>query len=155
MSREMNIATQEKAAQHLNAGEIDAAVETMFAPDAVDHDPAPGQGPGREGFRTFFHNLITAFPDAHLEPAILVADENHVCLAYTLTGTHQGDFQGVAPTGKRITVRGVQIGRFEGGQIVERWGSTDELGIMQQIGAVFSSGGQPSLTDKLKAAFKP
>jgi predicted ester cyclase len=85
----------------------------------------------------------------------VVADEDYVCLAYTLSGTHQGDFQGVAPTGKRITVRGMQIGRFEGGQIVERWGSTDELGIMQQLGAVPSTGGQPSLTDKLKAALKP
>lgn len=154
MSRETNIATQEKAAQHINAGEIDAAVDTMFAPDAVDHDPAPGQGPGREGFRTFFHTLVAAFPDARLEPATLVADDDHVSLAYTLSGTHQGEFQGVAPTGQRIEVRGMQIGRFANGQIVERWGSTDELGIMQQIGAVPVPGGEPSLVDHVKAAFR-
>lgn len=59
-----------------------------------------------------------------------------VCLAYTLTGTHQGEFQGIAPTGRRIEVRGVQIGRFENGKIVERWGSTDELGIMRQLGVM-------------------
>ena len=48
--------------------------------------------------------------------------------------THQGEFQGVEPTGDRIEVRGIQIGRFENAKIVERWGSSDELGIMQQIG---------------------
>ena len=49
-------------------------------------------------------------------------------------GQHRS-LQGVAPTGKRIEVRGVQIGRFENGKIVERWGSTDGAGIMQQLGA--------------------
>ena len=57
-------------------------------------------------------------------------------MAYTLTGTHDGEFMGVAPTGKKIEINGIQIGRFENGKIVERWGSSDELGIMQQIGAV-------------------
>ena len=56
-------------------------------------------------------------------------------MAYTLTGTHEGGFQGIAATGKKIEVRGLQIGRFENGQIVERWGSSDELGILQQLGA--------------------
>ncbi|MDQ3153399.1 MAG: hypothetical protein M3R63_17375 [Actinomycetota bacterium] len=51
MTRETNIATQENAARHINAGEIDVGVDTLFAVDAVDHDPAPGQGAGREGFR--------------------------------------------------------------------------------------------------------
>ncbi|MGH3565722.1 MAG: ester cyclase [Pseudonocardia sp.] len=154
MSRETNIATQEKAAEYLNAGDVDAAVDMLFAEDAVDHDPAPGQGPGREGYRTFFRTLAQAFPDAKLEPAAMVADDEYVCLAYTLTGTHQGDFLGVAPTGRRIEVRGVQIGRFSNGQIVERWGSTDELGIMQQLGAVPVPGGELSLVDQVKAAFK-
>lgn len=133
MSKNANIAAQESLAENVNAGKIDAAVES-FAENAVDHDPAQGQGPGREGFKTFFTDLTRSFPDAHIEPAQLVADETHVAVAYTLTGTHRGDFHGVAPTGKTIEVRGVQIGRFEDGQIVERWGSSDELGILEQLG---------------------
>lgn len=150
MSREQNIATQEKAAAHINAGEIDVAMDTLFAVDAVDHDPAPGQGPGREGFRGFFHTLTAGFPDAHLEPQTMVVDDENVAFAYTLTGTHRGEFNGVAPTGKRIEVRGLQIGRFSGGQIIERWGATDEAGIMQQIGA--APGADEGLVDKLKGA---
>ena len=134
MSREDNIAAQEHLAEKINAGEIEAAVES-FAEDAVDHDPAPDQGPGREGFKQFFEALTSAFPDAHLEPEQIVSDDDNVAIAYTLTGTHEGDFQGIAPTGRKIEIRGVQIGRFEDGKIVERWGSSDELGILKQLGA--------------------
>ena len=123
MSVEQDTSTQEMAASLLNSGDIDEFVGTLFAVDAIGHDPAPGQGPGREGFRSFFRTLTTAFPDAHLEPLVNVADEDKIAFAYTLTGTHQGEFRGLAATGKRIEVRGLQIGRFEDGQIVERWGS--------------------------------
>jgi steroid delta-isomerase-like uncharacterized protein len=140
MSREENVAPQWRAVEHLNSGDIDSAME-LFAADAIDRDPAPGQSPGREGFREFFRALASAFPDAHFQPAHLVADDDHVCVAYTITATHKGPFQSIAATNKRIEVRGVQIGRFENAQIVERWGSTDELGIMQQIGAIPVSGG--------------
>ena len=151
MSREQNTATQEKAAGQFNSGQVDEGVDTLFAQDAVDHDPAPDQGAGREGFRTFFRSLSTAFPDFHLEPQTMVVDDDQVAFAYTLTGTHQGEFQGVAPTGNKIEVRGLQIGRFENGQIVERWGMSDQMGIMQQIGAGPDSDG-PGLMDKLKGA---
>jgi len=133
LSREDNIATQEKLGEGVNAGNPAIAHEA-FAPDAVDHDPAPDQGPGAAGFEQFFTALTTAFPDAHIEVEHMVADDDNVCIAYTLSGTHQGDFQGVAPTGKSISVRGVQIGRFEDAKIVERWGSTDEVGILTQLG---------------------
>ncbi len=133
MSKQDNIAAQEHLASNINSGNIDVAVES-FAQEAVDHDPAPGQGAGRDGFKAFFQSLTSAFPDAHIEPAQMVADEENVAIAYTLTGTHQGEFNGIAPTGKRIEVRGVQIGRFADGKIVERWGSSDELGILKQLG---------------------
>lgn len=138
MPRDTNIAAQEHLVENVNAGNIDAAVES-FAPDAVDHDPAPGQPAGREGFKAFFTELTAAFPDAHIEPAHLVADDDNVAVAYTLTGTHEGEFQGIAATGRKIEVRGLQIGRFENGQIVERWGSSDELGILQQLGVTLAS----------------
>lgn len=136
MSREGNIAAMENAVEFINSGETDVGVNMLFAEDAIDHDPAPGQASGREGFRNFFQTLTSAFPDAHLEPAHMVADDEHVSLAYTLSGTHQGDFNGIAPTGRGFKVRGVEICRFHEGQIVERWGSTDELGIMTQLDAV-------------------
>jgi steroid delta-isomerase-like uncharacterized protein len=149
MSKADNIAAQEQLAQNINSGNIDAAL-LAFAPDAVDHDPAPDQPAGRDGFKAFFTELGNAFPDAKLEPVHVVADDENVAVAYTLTGTHEGEFQGIAPTGAKIEVRGLQIGRFENGQIVERWGSSDELGILQQLGAEpTAKSGLAKLADKL------
>ncbi|MCD2191267.1 ester cyclase [Actinomycetospora soli] len=132
-SRDDNIATQEKAAERLNAGDVDAGVDIMFAPDAVDHDPAPFQEQGREGYRRFFHYLISAFPDFTITPQRMVADDDTIAFAYTLTGTHRGEFEGVAATGRRIEVRGLQLGRFENGQIVERWGATDMASLLSRL----------------------
>jgi steroid delta-isomerase-like uncharacterized protein len=151
MSIEENVATQENATSLFNGGDVDAFVDTLFAVDAIDHDPAPDQGPGREGYRTFFRSLTTAFPDAHLEPVVTVVAGDKIAFAYTLTGTHKGDFKGIAPTGKRVEVRGLQIGRFESGQIVERWGSSDDLGILEQIGA--TPRGEESVEYKMKNLF--
>ena len=60
--------------------------------------------------------------------------DDNVAFAYTLTGTHDGPFQGHDATGRKIEVRGMQISRFADGLLVERWGSSDELGIMSQLG---------------------
>lgn len=137
MSREQNITAQEHLGELINAGAFDRLGE-VFAENAVDHDPAPGQGQGAAGFRKFWTELGTGFPDAHIEPQTLVADDEQVAIAYTLTGSHEGEFLGVPATGKRIEARGIQVGRFSDGMIVERWGSSDVLGMLQQLGATVS-----------------
>ena len=128
------IAATKRFGEIVNTGAFDAFPDVVSG-GCVDHDPAPGQGSGPEGFRTFFTGLRAAFPDMKVEPQTMVSENDKVAFAYTLTGTHQGDFLGVTATGKSIEVRGMQIGRFEDGKMVERWGSSDELGILKQIGA--------------------
>lgn len=67
----------------------------------------------------------------------MVADEDNVAIAYTMTGTQEGSFQGIPATGKKIKARGMQIAKFDSdARIKERWGSSDQLGILQQIGAI-------------------
>ncbi len=139
MSQQENIATQQKMGEAINSGNFDA-LKQAFASNVKDHDPAPDQGPGPEGFAQFFRALRSAFPDLAVAVDHLVGDEDNVAIAYTMTGTHKGNFQGMAPTGKKIRARGVQIARFEHGKIVERWGSSDELGILKQIGAAVEPG---------------
>ena len=55
-------------------------------------------------------------------------------MAYTISGTHEGEFMGIAPTGERMSVRGCEIVKFRDAKVVERWGSSDEMGIMTQLG---------------------
>ncbi|MGI8721500.1 MAG: ester cyclase [Geodermatophilaceae bacterium] len=133
MSRETNVAAQEKFGEAINSAKFEA-FDDVVAPDSVDHDPAPGQGPGPAGYRAMFAELRTAFPDLKVEVEHLTATDDDVALAYTATGTHDGELQGHAPTGKQVSFRGVQIGRFENGKLVERWGSSDQLGMLSQLG---------------------
>jgi len=133
MSKDQNIAAQQRMGEAINAGDLDALDEVM-SPDVVDHDPAPDQPAGTQGFKEFFTTMRTAFPDLHVDVEHLVADDENVAFAYRITGTHQGEFQGIAPTGQRVDARGVQISRFVDGRITERWGSSDEAGIIKQLG---------------------
>ena len=135
MSQQENIAAQQKFGEAVNSGNL-SMLRDIVAPDAVDHDPAPNQGMGPEGFISYFTELRTAFPDLKIAVDHMVADDDNVAFAYTVTGTHDGPLMGFAPTGRKISARGMQITRFENGKQVERWGSSDQLGIMQQIGAV-------------------
>ena len=130
-----NVAAQQAFGEAVNTGDL-AALDDLVSPTCVDHDPAPGQAAGAAGFQAMFGDMRTAFPDLAVAVETLVADGDKVAFAYTLTGTQQGPFQGHAPTGKPVSVRGVQISRFEDGKLVERWGSSDELGIMKQLGLV-------------------
>jgi steroid delta-isomerase-like uncharacterized protein len=134
MSKSESVAAAQRFGEIVNSGEFDKFAEVV-APNSVDHDPAPGQAPGPGGYMAFFSTMRKAFPDMKVVVEHLVADGDDVAFAYTLTGSHKGDFQGVAPTGKPIKIRGMQIARFENGRMVERWGSSDELGLLKQIGA--------------------
>jgi steroid delta-isomerase-like uncharacterized protein len=118
----------------VNSGNFDVFDEVVD-PNVVDHNPAPDQRPGLEGYKQFFGMMRAAFPDFEVTPEHMTATDEDVALAYTATGTHEGEFLRVASTGRRITARGVQIARFRDGKMVERWGSSDELNILQQLGA--------------------
>ena len=133
MSQEANIAAQQKFGDAVNGGALDL-LDDLVAEDAVDNDPAPGQGPGPAGYKAFCGEMIAAFPDLHIEVERLVANDTDVAFAYTLTGTHQGPFMGHSASGKKFSVRGAQISRFENWILVERWGSSDQQGMLEQLG---------------------
>lgn len=132
MSREANLEAQKRMGELIVGGQIDQ-LDEVFADDVVDHDPGPKQGPGVQGIKDFWHTFRTGFPDVNLEAENLVADEDHVAVVLTVTGTHKGPFQGMEPSGKSFSVRGIQVARFENGKAVERWGATDEATLMKQI----------------------
>ncbi len=134
MSKDTNQAVLERAVELVNAGSVAEGVTTLFAEDAVDHDPAPGQGPGRAGFLAFFGALSAAFPDLRMTTRYLIADDEHVSMAFTVSGTHRGEFHGIPPSGRSFKVNGVEIFRFVDGQVTERWGLTDDMGILSQLG---------------------
>lgn len=134
MSKEVNLQTLSKFAEAVNTGKFDLFKETVSA-ENIDHDPARGQVPGPEGYRAFFEGLRVAFPNLNVALDTLVADEDSIAIAYTLTGTQSGPLMGIAPTGRKMRIRGLQISKFKDGRMVERWGSSDELGMLHQLGS--------------------
>lgn len=136
MSKEANIATQKKMGEIVNSYKFERLIE-VFAPNVKDHDPADDQDPGSQGFVQWFTQFHSAFPDFKIAVEHMVADEDNVAFAYTITGTQDGPFNGIPATGKKIKVRGMQISKFNSdAKIVERWGASHEVGILQQIGAM-------------------
>jgi steroid delta-isomerase-like uncharacterized protein len=133
MSKEQNTQALGKFAEAANTGKFELFDESV-APDCVDHDPAPGQGPGPKGYRAFFTEMRTAFPDLKADLVALVADDESIAFAYTLSGTHKGPLMGIPAMGKKVSIRGVQFSKFRDGKMVERWGSSDQLGMLQQLG---------------------
>ncbi len=118
----------------------DAAIE-IIAVDFVAHHPAFPQGIlGPEGMMQTTSMFRAGFPDLRYEPEDLVCEGDKVAVRWTARGTHNGPFMGVPPTGRPVTVTGIDIFRVNGNQLVEAWVNSDFLGLMQQIGAVPSPG---------------
>jgi predicted ester cyclase len=111
-------------------------VDRYLAPEFVNHDPFPGFAPDREGLRQTAQVFRQAFPDWHAGQEAHIAEGDLVAERFTARGTHQGELLGVAPTGREVVLAGINIFRVQDGKLVERWGRTDDLGFLQQLGIV-------------------
>lgn len=117
----------------LNGGRLDL-LDRMIGADYVEHNPAPGQAAGAAGVRARIETLRAAFPDLRFVLEDLVGEGDIVAARYQWQGTHQGAFLGVAPTQRRLTVRGMDFYRLHGGLVVEHWDNVDEFGMLTQLG---------------------
>jgi predicted ester cyclase len=114
--------------------------DELIAPDFVIYDAPPGMQHGGEGFRQVVAMFRTGFPDLHVTFEEEFADGDVVIHRGYVTGTHQGEFQGVPPTGKQVKMKTLDIWRVANGKAVENWVQMDMLGLMQQLGVVPSLG---------------
>ena len=109
-----------------------------FADDLMTADAVivlPGRGEvSKEQFKAFAMSLRGAFPDWHSTPEDLIAEGEWVAERWTGRGTHRGDFQGIAPTGRRVVVPGFVFYRITSGKIVEFRGLFDGLSMLHQLG---------------------
>ena len=135
MSAEENKAIVRRAYEAINQKNLDA-LDEMVASDIIDHDPAPGQGPGLEGVKQYFSSMHTAFPDVQMNIDDMIAEGDKVVARGTWNGTHEGEFMGIPAIGRRVTVSQIDIARCADGRMVEHWGQSDALGLMQQLAVV-------------------
>ena len=107
-------------------------VEEFFAPQFVSHNTPPGLPEGVEGVKAFFGMFRDALSDLDVTIDDLIADGDRVAVATTTTGVHDGDLLGIAPTGRRVAVTGIDLVRVDG-RIVEHRGLTDTVGLLRQL----------------------
>ena len=128
----------------VSKGNLDL-IDEIFAPDFVAHE-ADQDIRGPEGVRQFIVMLRAAFPDLHVTVEDVLAEGDKVVQRWSGHGSHQGELMGLPPSGKRISVAGITISRFEDGKVAEEWELYDMMGMMQQLGAL------PSSTEQQEAA---
>ncbi len=123
-----NKAIARRVYELIATGNLDR-VEEVVDPEADDNErPSCDDLPKPkliDTFRQFATEVHTAFPDTRIEVEDMIAEEDKVTARVTMSGTHQREFQGIAPTGNRVQVRAIDIFRIMNGKIVEHWGHGD------------------------------
>ncbi|MBI1885725.1 MAG: ester cyclase [Chloroflexi bacterium] len=112
-----------------------ALIDELVAADYVGHSSTP-ETYSREGHKQFFAALRRAFPDLQITVEDQIAEGDKVVTRWTARGTHEGEFAGIPPTGKRAVMTGIYIDRFADGKLVECWTKSDDLGLLQQLGVI-------------------
>jgi len=113
-----------------------AVIDELHVADYVFHGGTGEEIRGLKDYKQYMSGYYRVFPDLHVTIDDMVAEGDKVATRWTLTGTHKGEIEGVPPTGKKMTIRGVSIERVVGGKFVETWERYDSLGFMQQLGLV-------------------
>jgi steroid delta-isomerase-like uncharacterized protein len=119
-----------------NQGKLEV-IDELVASDFVGHGTAmEGGDQGRDAYKGFVIMMRTAFPDLQMMIEDQVAEGDKVVTRFRARGTHTGTFQGIPPTGKTGELSGTIIDRIADGKIIECWGNSDDLGLLQQLGIV-------------------
>ena len=116
-----------------NQHQLDRA-EEFFTPDFVDHNPWPGYAATIQGFKDGTADFFAGFPDARVEIDEILEAGDRLIVRNRLVGTNSGSFMGAPATGKRVSVEGIDIARYQDGRMVEHWGIYDAAAMMQQLG---------------------
>jgi steroid delta-isomerase-like uncharacterized protein len=115
------------------------AIDELYTPNFVWHEPDEDIQ-GSEEARKFLGMYLSAFPDMRVTVEDVIAEGDKVVSRWTIRGTHRGEMMGIAPTDEQIEIKGITIHRIEGGKIAEEWERYDNLGVMQQLGAISEVG---------------
>jgi steroid delta-isomerase-like uncharacterized protein len=102
----------------------------------VGYHPFAGPVPDPERLKGGSAAMAEAFPDLRTAEVDSVKEGDKVAFRWLLSGTHEGEFMGVAATGRRVEAMGMDIVRLADGDIVEHWGEFDAMGLLRQIGII-------------------
>jgi steroid delta-isomerase-like uncharacterized protein len=118
-----------------SAGNIDL-IDEICSPEFVNHSALPGIPADCEGIKIVTAMFRRAFPDSYFTVEDMVAEGDKVATRKTFHGTHEGEFMGIPPSGRSVSMGLMDIVRISEGRVVEHWSMGDTLGMMQQLGVI-------------------
>ncbi|MGA2716877.1 MAG: ester cyclase [Bryobacteraceae bacterium] len=136
MAEKENIQLAEKQIAALNARDLDQYLSRIDASYVGESETLPGPVRGREGARQVLDMLFTAFPDLRIEVQQILASGDHVVARLRLTGTHKGNFAGIAPTNKRVSWEGCNVVEIRNGKAIRSRVYADNASLFRQLGVL-------------------
>jgi predicted ester cyclase len=115
---------------------ISQTIDEIVEPDVLFHEPVPTGATGAQALKQVWPVLLHAFPDLDVKIEDLIEEGDKVVSRNTVSGTHQGEYMGLPPTGKSVTYNEIFICRFVNGRIAEIWGVVDIFSQMKQLDMV-------------------
>jgi len=117
-----------------NQGKMDS-IRELVASGCKLHDPVfPALTSGADNLKRHIETCRSGFPDLKFSIEDTIAERNEVVHHWTARGTHKGQFLGLPPTNRTVTISGTSINRIEGGKIVEQWSDWNLMTLMEQLG---------------------
>jgi steroid delta-isomerase-like uncharacterized protein len=118
-----------------SGGNIDL-IDELCSPEFVNHSAPPGMPADCEGVKLVTAMFRQAFPDSYFTVEDMIAEGDKVATRKTFHGTHEGEFLGIPPTGRPVSIGLIDIVRVADGRVVEHWSIGDSLGMMEQLGVI-------------------
>jgi steroid delta-isomerase-like uncharacterized protein len=134
-----NKATITRFCDAMNTGDpglISSTIDELVQPNARIRTPLPLETTGAEALKEVFARLHRVFGDLHVTIEDLIEEGDKIVSRNSVTGTHQGEYMGLPPTGRSVTYNEIFIFRFVNGRIAETWGVVDVFSQMRQLGVI-------------------
>jgi steroid delta-isomerase-like uncharacterized protein len=134
MSAAVNETNLQRAFEAWNSRDLDGYL--MLYDDSIKLHGYSPQPMDKASVRGFYQMIHQAFDGPKLTFHDVFSNGNRLAIRFTMTGTHRGEFLGIAPTGRNVAVDGITVLHFKNGRCVERWSSVDMYAWLAQLGAV-------------------
>jgi predicted ester cyclase len=134
---QQNLSTVKRMYEEFINGGNEAVFDELVDANVIENEELPpGLEPNREGVKQLFRMFRSAFPDIHFQVDEMIAADDKIIARITISGTNDGSFMNMPPTGNKISYKGIDIFRLVNGKVVEHWGIGDNAKMMEQLAVV-------------------
>jgi steroid delta-isomerase-like uncharacterized protein len=117
-----------------NKRRVELVDELMSPSHAMHNNHVPDSCIGPEAYKREVARFMTGFPDLRFNVEDVVSENDKVAVSWTISGTHTGEFRGISPTGKKVSIEGITINHIADGKIMDSYVNWDALSVLQQFG---------------------